>query len=259
MPLLSVRGLALRFGGIVALDGVDLDVEAGQICGVIGPNGAGKTTLFNCISRLVDWRSGRIVFDGHALAALPAHRLAALGMARTFQNLALFDSLSVRDNLLVGAHSQAHSGFIAAALRLPRVAAEEARLRDHAETLIDLLGLGAVADRAAGSLSFAERKRVELARALAGRPRLLLLDEPAAALGHAERDALARQIVNLRDRLQLTVLLVEHHMPWVMAVCDHLVALNFGRKIAEGPPAQVRAHADVRAAYLGGGLMNDER
>jgi branched-chain amino acid transport system ATP-binding protein len=250
-PLLEVDRVSVRFGGVVALDGVSFDLSRGQICGLIGPNGAGKTTLFNCVSRFYRCSGGRIVFDGKVLTDMPGYRMAALGISRTFQNLALFDSLSVRDNVIIGRHTQCRSGFLANALNLRRARREDADLRRHADELIDLLELGFVADRQVTELPFGLRKRVELARALASTPRLLLLDEPASGLNHEEIGVLSLLIRQIRDRLRISVLLVEHHMGLVMGVSDKVVALNFGRKIAEGTPAQVRGHADVIQAYLG--------
>ena len=257
--LLSVREVSVRFGGIVALDAVSFDVERGKICGLIGPNGAGKTTLFNCLSRLYEPATGDILFEGKSLLNLPVHAIAGLGIGRTFQNLAMFRTLSVRRNIMVGAHSGSSAGFIANALRLPRVKREEARLEADADRILDLLGLTDVAEHIAGDLPFGVQKRVELGRALASHPRLILLDEPAAGLNHEELAGLAQTIIGLRDKLSLTVLLVEHHMSLVMEVSDHIVALNFGRKIAEGSPAQIQAHPEVIEAYLGTARGKKER
>ncbi len=249
--LLHIAGVSVRFGGIVALDGVSFDVQRGQICGLIGPNGAGKSTLFNCLSRLYECNSGSIHFDGHPLSTMPRHRMAGIGIGRTFQNLALFRTMTVRENALVGCHSQHHAGFLRNAFRLPGAARIEAQAQERAQTLIDFLGLGSVAERTVADLPFGTQKRVELARALAAQPQLLLLDEPAAGLNHEELESLGTLIRDIRDRLQVTVLLVEHHMGLVMGVSDKVVALNFGKKIAEGTPAQVRAHPEVIRAYLG--------
>jgi branched-chain amino acid transport system ATP-binding protein len=249
--LLAVRDVAVRFGGIVALDGVSFEVGAGSIVGLIGPNGAGKTTLFNCLSRLYECDRGEIVFDGHPLLAAPRHRIAALGIGRTFQNVALFGSMSVLDNVLVGAHSRSSSGFFANALRLPRVPKEEAQVHAKARRILALLELERLAERRVGDLQFGTRKRVELARALAAEPKLLLLDEPASGLNHEEVGELAGLIRSLRERLGLTVLLVEHHMSLVMSISERVVALNFGRVIAEGAPAEVKRHPELMRAYLG--------
>jgi len=251
MPLLEVRDVAVRFGGIVALDGVSFDVAAGSIVGLIGPNGAGKTTLFNCLSRLYECDRGEIVFDGRSLLATPRHRIAGVGIGRTFQNVALFGSMTVLENVMLGAHSRSASGFVANALRLPSVRHEEAAIAAKAASLLELLELGRFAAVPVMQLPFGTRKRVELARALAAEPRLLLLDEPASGLNHEEVEALGELVRSLRERFSLTVLLVEHHMGLVMRISDRVVALNFGRVIAEGSPDEVQKHPDVVKAYLG--------
>ena len=250
-PLLDVRDVTVRFGGIVALNGVGFDVRRGDICGLIGPNGAGKTTLFNCLSRIYAWNNGDIRFEGRSLADVPRHEVAGLGIGRTFQNLALFPAMSVEGNVMAGSHCRARSTWMANMLGLPHVTAERREQRARAAELLDLMGLSALRHTTVRDLPFGLAKRVELARALASGPKLLLLDEPAAGLNHDEVGELARLIRRVRDTMELTVLLVEHHMGLVMSVSDRVVALNFGRRLAEGTPDAVRNDPAVVEAYLG--------
>ncbi|CAH1654926.1 High-affinity branched-chain amino acid transport ATP-binding protein BraF [Hyphomicrobiales bacterium] len=249
--ILRVSGLTVRFGGIVALNDVSFDVGNGEIYGIIGPNGAGKTTLFNCLSRLAPIGADAIEFDGVKLGRLSPSRMVGLGIGRTFQNLALFRSLSVIENIMLGAHSRTRGGVLSNVFRLPVARREEDRVRDEAWELAKLVGLDAVGHVSAGDLPFGFQKRIELARALAAWPKLLLLDEPAAGLIHDEVEALGDLVVDLRARLGLTVLIVEHHMGFIMKLCDRIVVLNFGRNIAEGIPSAVQKNEDVLQAYLG--------
>jgi branched-chain amino acid transport system ATP-binding protein len=251
LPLLEIVGVTMRFGGIVALDDVSFAVGKGHIVGLIGPNGAGKTTLFNCLSRLYRPARGDIRLNGRSLSHCAAADIAALGIGRTFQSPALFASLSVLDNVKVGAHCRGRHGPLRDALTLPAIRQEERTIEDAAREALAFVGLAAMAEAPAASLALGARKRVELARALAAEPLLLLLDEPAGGLNHEEVAALGSLIRSIRDQRGITVLLVEHHMGLVMSLSDQVIVLNFGRVIADGTPEDVRGNPAVTEAYLG--------
>ncbi len=250
-PLLDIRGLSIQFGGLKAVDDISFQVRPGEVYTIVGPNGAGKTTVFNIISRLYDPTAGTIVYGGRDITGLPAHKIAALGIARTFQNIELFEHATVLQNLLVGRHCRNRTSLLAEILFLPGVLRSEIAHRDKVERIIDFLDLEHYRDQMIANLPYGVRKVVELARALATEPKLLLLDEPASGLNIEETDDLANWIDDIKNDLKITVLMIEHDMRLVSMVSDRVLAMNQGRLLAEGTAREVQTHPEVVRAYLG--------
>jgi branched-chain amino acid transport system ATP-binding protein len=251
VPELVVRGVTVRFAGLTALDAVSFTVTPGSVHALIGPNGAGKSTCFNVLSGVYRASAGSVTFGGTELTAQPPHRIAGLGIARTFQNIVLTEG-SVSDNLMLGRHRLTRSGYVASALRLPRVTREEKLHRGRVAEIAAFTGLADVLDAPVAGLPYGVRKRIELARALCLEPKLLLLDEPVAGMNSGERIAMAQTIAAIRAALGVSILIVEHDMGLIMRVADRVTVLDFGRRIADGTPDEVRADPEVVRAYLGG-------
>ncbi len=250
-------GLTCRFGGLLAVDGLSFVLGQGQLMGLIGPNGAGKTTVFNLLAGAVRPTSGRVFYRDQEITGQKAHRVNRLGLARTFQNIRLFGELSALDNVLVGFHGRLEANFLSAILRLPGYVAAERQMLTRAAELLDLVGLGGLKDERAGNLAYGQQRLLEIARALATRPSLLLLDEPAAGMNPQETAQLAVLVRRLRDELGLTILLIEHDMHFVMNLCETLVVLDHGKVIARGDPDRVRCDPQVIEAYLGAEVRLD--
>jgi len=251
MTILKVDGLTKVFGGLTAVSNVNIAIPQGSIYGLIGPNGAGKTTVFNMITGIYQPTRGTVEIDGRSLVGLKPNRIAQAGVARTFQNLRLFKKLTVLENILIAGQYNSKYNLVTAVLRNRAYKEEEKRLRQDALQLLDLIGLGAYADTKASNLPYGHQRRLEIARAMALKPRVLLLDEPAAGMNPEESLALMTFIREIKDRFGLTILLIEHHMEIVMGICEHIVVLNFGVEIAHGSPEEIQSNPEVITAYLG--------
>ena len=248
--MLELKGITQIFGGVTALNNVSFFIHADQITGVIGPNGAGKTTLFNIVTGIYQQTSGQVIFEGSDISGIPVERLAAKGMVRTFQNIELFGQMTVLENVMVGLHSKSKSGLFACSFKAPWAIKEERRIREEAHEWLRFTGIDQLADVQASNLPFGKGRMLEIARAMACKPRLILMDEPAAGLNSQETVGLAELIRKIRD-LGVTVVLVEHDMELVMDICDRIVVLNLGQKLAEGTPREIQDNHEVIAAYLG--------
>ena len=248
--MLELKGVTQIFGGVTALKDVSFSINQGEITGVIGPNGAGKTTLFNIVTGIYSQTSGQVLFEGKDISRLPAEQLAKRGMVRTFQNIELFGKMTVLENVMVGLHSRSSSGLFACSFKAPWTIKEERRIRDEAHEWLNFVGIDDLADVEAGNLPFGRGRMLEIARAMACKPRMILMDEPAAGLNSQETLGLAELIKKIRD-MGITVVLVEHDMELVMDICDRIVVLNLGQKLAEGTPREIQDNPEVIAAYLG--------
>jgi len=256
MPALSCRDVERRFGGLVAVTGVDLDIMPGEIFGLVGPNGSGKTTLTNAITGFYPPNKGTIRLEGREITGMRPHRVAALAVARTFQSLALFNGLSVLDNILLGRHVHMKSGVLRTAFYWWAARPEEIRNREIVEEVIEFLQLESIRHELVDGIPIGLKKRVELARALVAEPRLLILDEPMAGMNQEEKEYMARFILDARDERGITVLLIEHHMDVILGICDRMLALNYGEMIASGPPREVVKDPRVVKAYIGNRDVN---
>ncbi|GCL42034.1 branched-chain amino acid ABC transporter [Dolichospermum planctonicum] len=249
--MLTAKELTRRFGGVVAVNNLSFSVNQGEIFGFIGPNGAGKTTLFNLITGLIPPSSGELIYQGRVISQLPPHQIAGLGIARTFQNIRLFGELSVLDNVIIARHLHTHSNIITGVLGLPLAVKEEENSRQKALELLTLIGLDNRTEEKAKNLAYGDQRRLEIARALALEPQILLLDEPAAGMNLNEKQQLSEFIRDLRDRFHFTIIIIEHHVPLVMGLCDRIAVLDFGQLIALDKPSLIRNNPKVIAAYLG--------
>ncbi|RJG14078.1 ABC transporter ATP-binding protein [Pseudomonas cavernicola] len=250
-PILEVSGLTMRFGGLLAVNGVGLTVKEKQVVSMIGPNGAGKTTVFNCLTGFYQPTSGSVLLDGEAIQGLPGHKIALKGVVRTFQNVRLFKEMTAVENLLIAQHRHLNTNFLAGLFKTPGFRKSERAAMEFAEHWLEQVNLTEVANRPAGTLAYGQQRRLEIARCMMTRPRLLMLDEPAAGLNPHETENLKALIAMLRDQHNVTVLLIEHDMKLVMSISDHIVVINQGTPLADGTPEQIRGNPDVIKAYLG--------